>query len=248
MCGLKFWTRRQTSLSWDLSSSASRRCVFDSSSAFTPRSRSEYISASTVASGTRSIIGVLKCNFVLEVLRARLAGRGRLVLLRLDRQAQIFLAALLGGAHPAREPVLGALNVERAAVVALLVVVRGLIIVAKQRAFVCVVVFHFRFSSAQDDRRRRCAEAPGRFLDESFDGGRMRVHSAALSFSAAAHTAFAAAGAAGYKPTCAVSAGSGVIVMVSAGTGAYRLIAMRSTTRLSSVTTIALIVSSAALM
>src|SRR5262245_29351711 len=47
---------------------------------------------------------------------------------------------------------------------------------------------------------------------------------------------------------CAMSAGSGVIMMVSAGTGAYRLIAMRSTTRLSSATTIALIASSAALM
>src|SRR5262245_31019693 len=85
-------------------------------------------------------------------------------------------------------------------------------------------------------------------LMKDFDGGRMRVHSAALSFLAAAHTAFAAAGAAGDKPTCAVSARSGTISIVSAGTGAYRLIAMRSTTRLSSATTIALIASSAALM
>src|SRR5262249_23650100 len=74
----------------------------------------------------------------------------------------------------AADPIVGALNVERAAVVALLVVVRVLVVVAKQRAPVRIVVFHFRFSSAQDDRRRRCAEAPGRFVDESFDGDARR--------------------------------------------------------------------------
>src|SRR5262249_58647169 len=88
--------------------------------------RSEYISASTVASGTRSIIGVLKCNFVPEVVRARLVGRGRLVLLRLRLDAQREeLAAVLRGAHPTREPIFGALDVQRAVVVAVLVVARG---------------------------------------------------------------------------------------------------------------------------
>src|SRR5262245_29604420 len=45
---------------------------------------------------------------------------------------------------------------------------------------------------------------------------------------------------------CAVSAGKGVTVMVSCGTVAYFFVATRSTTRLSSATTIALIASSAA--
>src|SRR5262249_43648267 len=43
---------------------------------------------------------------------------------------------------------------------------------------------------------------------------------------------------------CAVKAGSGAIMMVSCGTRAYRLMATRSTIRLSSATTIALIASS----
>src|SRR5262249_33966853 len=138
-------------------------------------------------------------NLVAEVIRAGLLARGRLVLFRFDREAQIFLA-VLRSAHPAAYPILGALAVDRAAVVAVLVVVWVLVVVPEQRAFVGVVVVHFRFSSAQGDRHRWCAEAPGDFVDESFGGGRMRVHLAALSFSAAAHTAFAAAGAAGYKP------------------------------------------------
>src|SRR5262249_10569682 len=152
----------------------------------------------TVASGARSIIGALRCNFVPEVVRARLVGRGRLVLLRLDAEREE-LAAVLRGAHPTREPVFGALDVERAVVVALLVVVRALGVVAEQGAPVRIVVFHFRFSSARDDRHRRRAEAPGRFVDEGIDGGRMRVHPAALPFSVA-NTAFAAAGTVGYRP------------------------------------------------
>src|SRR5262249_45026696 len=116
------------------------------------------------------------------------------------------LAALLGGTHPTRKPVFGALDVERAVVVAVPVVVRVLVVVPERRAAVSVIVvrhviFLFDARSAQQAHLdRRCAEAPGRFVDESFDGGRMRVHPAVLSFSAAAHTAFAAAGAAGYKP------------------------------------------------
>src|SRR5262249_28391990 len=56
------------------------------------------------------------------------------------------------GAARGVDPILGALNVERAAVVALLVVVRVLVVVAEQGAPVRIVVFHFRFSSAQDGR------------------------------------------------------------------------------------------------
>src|SRR5262245_53576593 len=60
-------------------------------------------------------------NLVVKVVCARLRARGRLVLLRLDRQAQE-LAAALRSAHVAAEPVLGALDVDAAAVVAVLVV------------------------------------------------------------------------------------------------------------------------------
>src|SRR6516164_1432469 len=115
-------------------------------------------------------------NWVVEVVRARFLARTvllRLFLLRLDRQAQE-LAAALRGADVAAEPVLGALDVDAAAVVAVLVVVRVLVVVPKQRAFIGVVVVHFRFSLAQGDRRRWCAEAPGDFLDEGVDLGAHR--------------------------------------------------------------------------
>src|SRR5262249_12959950 len=169
---------------------------------------------------------LLKWDVVPEVFRGRLLlALGRLLDLRFDREAQIFLAGLPRSADPAADPILGALNVERAAIVALLLIVRVLLVVAKQRAPVRIVVFHFRFSSAQDDRRRRCAEAAGRFVDESFDGGRMRVH---------------------LVLPCAASAGSGATVIVSCGTGAYCLMAVSSTTRLSSAMTMALTASSPA--
>src|SRR5262249_1456872 len=178
MCGLKFWTRG--------------RC--DRRPPPAPkRDRSKSLGRAA-SSLRRPRHALLKRDLVPKVFRVRLLARGRLVLLRLDAEREELAAALLGGAHPTPEPVFGALNVERAVVVALLVVVRVLVVVAKQRAPVRIVVLHFCFPSAQDDRRRRCAEAPGRFVDESFDGGRMRVHPAALPFSAAAHTAFAPAG------------------------------------------------------
>src|SRR5262249_47010777 len=162
MCGLKFWTRG--------------RC--DSRPPPAPkRTKSLGRAASSLR---RPRHALLKRDLVPEVIRARLLGRGRLVLLRLDAEREE-LAAVLRSADPTREPVFVAGDVQRAAVVALLVVARVFFVVPEQSASVRIVVVHFRVSSAQDYRCRRCAEAPGRFVDESFDGGRMRVHLAALS-------------------------------------------------------------------
>src|SRR5262249_32967056 len=161
------------SSSWSTSSADSRHCVSGCVSSLAPR-RNENISASTVALGAvrsalsscharsiemssaisrgpSSVSFQSKCNFVPEVARGRLVARWRLILLRLDAQREE-LAAALRGADRAADPILGALNVERAAVVALLVVVRVLVVVAEQGAPVRIVVFHFRFSSAQDGR------------------------------------------------------------------------------------------------
>src|SRR5215813_11383708 len=184
MCELKFWTHGRCD---SRPPPAAKR----------DRSKSLGRAASSLR---RPRHALLKRDVVPEVFRGRLLlALGGLLLLRLERQTEI-LAAVLRNAHPAAKPILSAFDVDHAGVVAIFLVVRVLLVVAKQGTPVRIVVFHFRFPSAQDDRRRRCAEAPGRFVDESFDGSRMRVHPAALPFSAAAHTAFAAAGAAGYKP------------------------------------------------
>src|SRR5262249_36016923 len=116
--------------------------------------------------------GVIKRRRGTAGLRAGLVARGRvargwLSLLRFDGQAQILLASLRG-APPAANPVPGALDVERAAVVALLVVVRVLVVVPKQRAPVrIVVVSHVGLLlwAPHDDRHRCRAKASGRFVD-----------------------------------------------------------------------------------
>src|SRR5262249_44408479 len=153
MCELKFWTHGRCD---SRPPPAAKR----------DRSKSLGRAASSLR---RPRHALLKRDVVPEVLRGRLLlALGGIQVLPIERQTEI-LAAFLRNAHPAAKPILSAFDVDHAGVVAIFLVVRVLLVVAKQGAPVRIIVFHFRFPSAQDDRRRRCAEAPTGFFDETLN-------------------------------------------------------------------------------
>src|SRR5262249_8317682 len=108
-----------------------------------------------------------KRDRIIEVIRRRLAACDWLFDLRLDRQAHEFLTGLLAGLDPSGKPVLGAVDVDAAAIVAV-IVLGFLVALIEQHAPVRIVVFHFHLLllAPCDDPRWR-AKASGDFLQEA---------------------------------------------------------------------------------